>query len=101
MAIHKLPTLELYWCPDPDLSIKVDSIASVVTRNRFLKITSILHLNDNFPHFPKVDPKHDKLHRVRPVVEALNESIKAVYKLSNLSAIHKLMIEIYAGKSEN
>ncbi|XP_051171549.1 piggyBac transposable element-derived protein 4-like [Leptopilina boulardi] len=96
MAIHKLPSVDLYWSSDP--ALRVDAIANVMTRNRFQKITSMLHLNDNNNRVPKEDPMFDKLHKVRPLVEALNRSIKDVYKPSNLAAIDESMI-LFKGRS--
>ncbi|XP_043473413.1 piggyBac transposable element-derived protein 4-like [Leptopilina heterotoma] len=96
MAIHKLPSVDLYWSSDP--ALRVDVIANVMTRNRFQKITAMLHLNNNNNCFPKGDSRFDKLHKVRPLVEALNRSIKDVYKPSNLAAIDESMIS-FKGRS--
>ncbi|XP_043464114.1 piggyBac transposable element-derived protein 4-like [Leptopilina heterotoma] len=69
-----------------------------MTRNRFQKITAMLHLNKNNNCFPKGDSRFDKLHKVKPLVEALNRSIKDVYKPSNLAAIDESMI-LFKGRS--
>lgn len=71
MGIHQLPALKNYWSSDPFL--RVEAVASVMTANRFKKIVENLHCNDNETQPPKSDPKFDKLHKVKPLLDILNE----------------------------
>ena len=43
-----------------------------MTVNRFEEIKRFLHLNDNTKYVEKGQPGHDKLHKVRPLIDALN-----------------------------
>lgn len=81
MAIHNLPRLENYWSSDPILS--VPSINNVMSSKRFIYITQMIHCNDNSKNTPKNYPSHDKLFKVRPIIEALNRNVKRNYKSSN------------------
>lgn len=90
MGIHQLPALKNYWSSDPFL--RVDSVASVMTANRFKKIVENLHCNDNETQPPKSDPNYDKLHKVKPLLEFLNENIRKVYKPSGVVTVDESMI---------
>lgn len=90
MAIHQLPALKHYWSSDPFL--RVDSIASVMTANRFKKIVENLHCNDNETQPPKSDPNFDKLHKVKPLLDVLNENVRKVYKPSGVVTVDESMI---------
>ena len=44
--------------------------------NRSEKIMQYFHCNDNDMNLPKIDPNHDKLFKVRPVLDSLLEKCK-------------------------
>lgn len=90
MGIHQLPALKHYWSSDPFL--RVDSVASVMTANRFKKIIENLHCNNNETQPPKSDPNYDKLHKIKPLSELLNENIRKVYKPSGVVTVDESMI---------
>ncbi|XP_037042056.1 piggyBac transposable element-derived protein 4-like [Bradysia coprophila] len=90
MGIHQLPALKHYWSSDPFLH--VESVASVMTASRFKKIVENLHCNDNKVQPPKSDPNYDKLHKVKPLLESLNENVRKVYQPSAVVTIDESMI---------
>lgn len=90
MGIHKLPALKNYWSSDPFL--RVDSVASVMTANRFKKIVENIHCNNNETQQSKNHPNYDKLHKVKPLVELLNETIRKIYKPSDIVTVDESMI---------
>lgn len=90
MGIHQLPALKNYWSSDPFL--RVDSVDSVMTANRFKKIVENFHCNDNETQPPKSDQNYDKLHKVRPLLEVLNENIRKVYQPSDVVTVDESMI---------
>lgn len=96
MGIHKLPHLKCYWSSDPRL--RVDSVAEVMTANRYKKIVENLHLNNNEAMLPKSDVNYDKLFKVRPLVDFLNENVRKVYEASSFFAIDESMIA-FKGRS--
>ena len=96
MAIHQLPEMQHYWSSDPMLS--VPAISNVMTSKRFKKITESIHVNNNANNLPRTDPHHDKLHKVRPLIDDLNKSISGAYSSSNCVSIDESMIP-FKGRS--
>lgn len=90
MGIHKLPSLKCYWSSDEIL--RVEAVAKVMTLNRYRKIIENLHCNDNTNIFIKTHPKHDKLHKVRPILDMLNANIGKVYNPSSFYCVDESMI---------
>jgi hypothetical protein len=46
--------------------------------NEFEKIRSALHFNSNSTMLPMTDPNHDRLHKIRPVVDHLNNRFLSI-----------------------
>lgn len=90
MGIHKLPRLEHYWSSDPLL--RVDKIFDVMNSKRFKKITEALHCNDNETCPARGSPQYDKLHKIRPIIDFLNEKCRSVYECSSVLAVDESMI---------
>lgn len=90
MAIHVLPQLKHYWSSDPLLG--VPAVSKVMTAERFKKITETIPVNDNEKNLPKTDEYHDKLHKLRPMIDQMNEALGSAYKPSNCVSIDESMI---------
>ena len=45
MGIHGLPRVRMFWATDP--LFRVQSVADIMTRQRFMKLVGNLHVNDN------------------------------------------------------
>ena len=69
MGYHHLPSVSHYWMMGDDIG--VSAIQKAMTRDRFRYILGNLHVNDN----SKLD-KQDKIYKVRPLVEGLNERFR-------------------------
>lgn len=91
MGIHKLPSYRSYWSSDPLL--RVDAVADTMPENRFEKITQNLHLNNNETVLPKSHIDYDKLHKVRPLLDLLNENIGKIYDPSSFVTVDESMIK--------
>lgn len=91
MGIHQLPTLKCYWSSDPIL--RVDAIADVMPASRYKKIVENLHLNDNTKQLPRNDANYDKLHKLRPLLDHLNDAIDKVYQSSSRYSYDESMIK--------
>lgn len=91
MGIHKLPNLKAYWSSDPLL--RVDAVADTMTENRFEKITQNLHLNNNENILPKTHADYDKLQKLRPLLDLLNENIGKIYDPSSVVSVDESMIK--------
>ncbi|CAK1592496.1 unnamed protein product [Parnassius mnemosyne] len=67
-SIVKNPNFRLYWSDQ----YGYEPIKSTMTQKHFEKICSVLHFNDNTTHLPQDHPNHDRLHKIRPVIDELN-----------------------------
>jgi hypothetical protein len=90
MGIHLLPHLSNYWSSDPILGI--EAVSKVMTLKRYKKLVETLHLNDNYLAVPKGEKAYDKLHKLRPLIDALNESSLNAYQPSNRLSVDESMI---------
>jgi len=59
MGIHGLPRVRMFWSTDP--LFRVQSVADIMTRQRFMKLAGNFHVNDNNKAVPRVDPAYDRL----------------------------------------
>lgn len=96
MGIHRLPSLKCYWSSDPML--RVNEIARVMTGNRYRKITQNLHCNNNETILHKNHKEYDKLHKLRPLLDILNENLGRFYRPSSFVVIDESMIA-FKGRS--
>ena len=58
--------------------------------NRFEKIRRIIHFNNNDKNKPINDPNHDKLQKLRPVIDHLNEKFSSIPLDQRLSIDEKM-----------
>lgn len=56
-----------------------------MNRNRFDKIRQFFHMNDDSKHLPIDHPQHDRLHKVRPVIDYLNKKFITVPFASSIT----------------
>lgn len=96
MGIHQLPQLQNYWSSDPLLGLT--AVSKVMSSKKFKKITEIIHLNDNTTNPPRTEANHDKLHKVRPLIEKLEAQLTALYQPSGTVSVDESMIP-FKGRS--
>ncbi len=98
MGIHKLPSTDHYWSSDPIL--RVEAIAETMTVKRFKKLVENIHMNDNSTEKPKSHSQHDKLHKIRPIVDMLNSNFAntKVYHPSSYVSVDESMVK-FKGRS--
>ena len=63
-----------------------------MTVNRFEEIKRFLHLNDNTKYVEKGQPGHDKLHKVRPLIDALNCQLAKIPVEENVSVDEQIVL---------
>lgn len=80
MGIHQRPHLANYWSSDP--FFVVSAVAQVMSSKRYKKLLENIHLNDNTKTTVEGEPGYDKLLKVKPLVNMLNEYFREPYKLS-------------------
>lgn len=82
MSVEHFPSVRSYW----NKKFGYDPVKTVMPVNKFELIRSLLHFNDNMKHLPKEHPDHDRLHKIRPVIEHLNQTFSSIpvdQRLSN------------------
>lgn len=86
MSIVRVPNTRNYWNAD----VGLDPVKNIMTLNRFEKIRQFLHFNDNSSYIPRGDENHDRLHKLRPIIDHLNEIFSKVPLESCLSVDEQL-----------
>ena len=79
-AIHQLPQLENYW--SSHWVLRVPDFAKIFTRNRFWMLWANLHLNDNTKALSRDDPHFDRLFKIRPMLDILQQTFRKAHNPS-------------------
>jgi hypothetical protein len=90
MGIHTLPELRHYWSIDNLLG--VPAVANLVTKTRLKKLTENINCNDNTKAVSRGEAGYDRLHKLRPVIDALNSRLKEVYIPSSVMAVDESIV---------
>lgn len=90
MGVVKLPNYRAYWSTDEILH--QEFISRVMPKNRYEDLCINFHLNDNTNPERGV-PGHDKLHKVRPVIEISKATFKKLYNPHREVAVDEAMIK--------
>lgn len=96
MGLHGLPAFRLFWSTDP--LFRVQPVADVMTRQRFMKLLGNLHINDNSTAAPRGDPQYDRLHKIRPLLTEMNKHFQTEAVSSSSQSIDEAMIR-FKGRS--
>ena len=89
-GIKQLPEVYSYWSKNQLLG--VPEVQKILPRNRFAKISQYLHLNDKRRELPRGHANHDKLFKVRPILDSIVEAMKSEYRPSKNVSIDEAMI---------
>ena len=92
-GVYSLPHQRFYWTN----STRIDSIASIMTRDRFLQIKKYLHVVDNTNQPDKNDPRYDRAFKVRPLLDIVKENFRKIPKEEHLSVDEQIIP--FKGKS--
>ena len=96
MGLVSLPALDDYWCRDTFL--RYGPLADRISRDRFRDIHRFLHFNSN-ANLPLLgEPGHDRLGKVRPLMEALQKRFSEFYRPNCANPIDEAMIP-FQGRS--
>nr|XP_022910744.1 piggyBac transposable element-derived protein 3-like [Onthophagus taurus] len=96
MGYKVLPMIDLYWSSDP--GFRENDIAEIMPVKRFKKIMRSLHLNDNARQPERNSPEYDRLFKLRPLINIINESCKNNVNLSSSQSIDESMV-LFKGRS--
>lgn len=91
MGVVQLPSYRCYWSKRREL--RQQTVADIMTRNRYEILTKYFHVNDSTQNPPRNSPRHDRLHKVRPVIENAKRQFPRHYKPHQNMAVDEAMIK--------
>ena len=91
MGIIQLPRFDMYWQTSNPL-ITTSGVSSIMSRIRFQQIFCYLHLADNAHQIPADQPGHDKLYKVRNLLDILSRQFQSNYTPTEYITIDEAMI---------
>jgi len=91
MGIVRLPRLELYWSTNFPL-ISTRGISNVMPKTKFEQLFRFFHLNDNSKQVPYGQDGHDKLFKVRKLLDLLCPLFEAEFQMHQSCTIDEAMI---------
>ena len=91
MGINRLPALDDSWSKDQHLHYS--PLVDRISRDWFREISRYLHFADNSTLVPKGSPGHDRLGKVRPVIDHLSSRFADLYDPHKEVAVDEAMIE--------
>ena len=97
MSINRLPSIDDYWNKNPNLHYT--PIASKISRDRFRDISRYLHFVDNANVVPRGHPMHDRLGKVRPILDAIVQKCLHLYNPHREVTVDEAMIKIQGRSS--
>ena len=77
MGFVKFPSYQDYWSTDDVM--QMSGFRSIMPRNRFNAIMQFLHVANNEDALPANDPNHDKLFKIRPLIDTLVAAWQEAY----------------------
>lgn len=80
-SLVNMPNTRSFWSE----ALRFAPVADVMSINKFEKIRRFIHFNDNYSFIPRDQPGHDRLHKIRPIVDFLNNKFSSVALEQNLS----------------
>ncbi|XP_063078352.1 piggyBac transposable element-derived protein 4-like [Engraulis encrasicolus] len=94
MSVLELPKISDYWRQDTIFHVPFP--AAVMTRDRFMAIWSNIHMSDPEKtaeeERKKGTEEYDHLHRVRPLMELIRRSCKAIYHPGQHISVNERMV---------
>ena len=92
MGVCRLPRLGLYWTTK--FPLDVHGVADVMSINDFQQLFRCLHLADNSAQIPVGQPGHDRLFKVRGLLDLLIPKFESEYHIHQECTIDEAMIPI-------
>ena len=96
MGICQLPSIKDYWKKNEYLHYS--PIADRIPRDRFLEISRYVHFTDNATLQPRGSSGHDRLGKVRPIINHLSVKFSELYHPHKEVAVDKAMVK-FQGRS--
>jgi len=93
MGILQLPHLDMYWQIDEEI-LSTPGLSEIISRNRFQQISRFLHFADNAKQYPAGHGRHDKLFKVRNLLDLITTQCAANYTPHQAVIVDEAMIPI-------
>lgn len=97
MSINRLPSIDDYWSTNPNQHYA--PVANRISRDRFHDISRYLHFVDNANLVPRGHPMHDRLRKVRPILEAITNKCLHLHNPHREVTVDKAMIKFQGPSS--
>ncbi|XP_065915189.1 chimeric ERCC6-PGBD3 protein-like [Dysidea avara] len=91
MGILHLPHLDMYWQVNEEI-LSTPGISEIMSRDKFLQIYRFLHLADNRQQHPAGHPRHDKLFKVRNLLNLVTAQCASNYTPHQAVTVDEAMI---------
>jgi hypothetical protein len=78
MCLVKKPSLRDYWTMQPIFHTNYTTKIGM-SREQFLAILTVLHVNNNEDSISRGQPGYDPMHKVQPILNALTARFRNVY----------------------
>ena len=88
MGVIQKPQMTMYWSRDGML--ETPFFPKTIPRDRFLKILSNLHFNNN-----DLDDGTDRLFKIRPMLDAFNSNFKLAYTPEKSISIDESLLKFH------
>ena len=95
MGIKDSASYRDYWSSRPEL--RYDFSSSLMGVNRFSFLLANIRINDNSLMRHKNEQGYDKLYKLRPLIDRLNENYKKFYAPTKEQAVDESMVK-YKGR---
>lgn len=79
--------------------LRQSHVADCLTRNRFDEVISMLHASNNDEEKKKGEDGYDKLHKIRHILERLNEKFQEATEMEPCLAVDEIMIPFKSRQS--
>ena len=91
MGYHRLPSVGHYWSTEPDLAVSF--ISNIMPRDRFKTIRKQIHFNNKELEKARGEEGHDRLCKVRPLLNHVNEAFQSALSPEEYQSIDERMIK--------
>ncbi|KAK3109202.1 hypothetical protein FSP39_025359 [Pinctada imbricata] len=90
MGIHKLPSIDMYW--SQNRFVGIPGFKDTMPRCRFQKLTQFLHMSNNEDHVPTGTSGHDRLFKIRPLIDLTRKNFQRYNRPGKCQSIDEGMI---------
>ena len=95
MGLVKVPDYSFYWSGNKFLGNQ--GFKDVMPIKRYEKLNQYMHANNSATDIPVDQPGHDKLHKIRPLIDSSLHNFSVRYKPNQNQSVDEAMVP-YRGR---